>query len=445
MSPVPRRAPRTLGLLAAILVALAARGDLTAGPFSQAPAGAQPLAVDPGVSRGSGVAHEPRLEDAPALASFDTSKVNVRLAPVAGGFIDPVFVTNAGDGTGRLFVVEQAGRIRVVQGASILPTAFFDIRGKITRGGERGLLGLAFHPSFATHPFVYVDFTDFRGNTAINRYAVNSSHTAVVISSGVRLLTIVQPYPNHNGGMLAFGRDGYLYIGMGDGGSAGDPGNRAQSLNSLLGKILRIDVDHPTSATKPYRAPASNPYVGRAGLDEIFSSGLRNPWRFSFDMPTGQLWIGDVGQNRYEEIDRSSPTGTRPAGWALNYGWRVIEARTCYNPATACSTSGKTMPLVVYGHVVSGADNCAVTGGYVYRGTASPPLAGSYLYGDYCTGRIWIVPAAASSPATPTLLRDATASPAISISSFGMDERGEVYVCDLAGGTVYRVAVTLKP
>jgi len=377
-------------------------------------------------------------------AAFDASNVLLGLSFVKSGFVNPVLVTNAGDGSGRLFVVEQAGRIRIISGGTVLPTPFLDLRGSITSGGERGLLGLAFHPNFALHPYIYVDFTDRNGNTAISRYRVSSNPNVVDRASGGRILTIGQPYPNHNGGNIAFGPDGYLYIGMGDGGSAGDPGNRAQNLNTLLGKMLRIDVDH-SSGTKHYRSPSTNPYVGRTGLDEIWSSGLRNPWRWSIDAPTGQLWIGDVGQNRYEEVDRALRSGTTPAGRGLNYGWNVLEGRACYKPATGCSTAGKKMPLIVYGHSVSGADNCSVTGGFVYRGSAYPVLRGGYVFGDFCSGRIWLISAMTTGGIAPTLVRSDTAMPHLAISSFGLDERGELYVCDLAGGAIYRITATARP
>jgi glucose/arabinose dehydrogenase len=232
---------------------------------------------------------------------------------------------------------------------------------------------------------------------------------------------------------------------MGDGGGAGDPQNLAQNLNSLLGKMLRIDVHHGTSRTH-YVVPTSNPYVGRTGNDLIWSRGLRNPWRWSFDRATGALWIGDVGQNRYEEIDRSLRTSTTPAGRGVNYGWPTLEGRSCYKPPSGCSTSGRTMPLVVYPHATtSGPSNCSVTGGFVYRGSAYPVLAGGYLFGDFCSGRIWGVSATAGSPATPTLLWPASASPHLAISSFGENEGRELYVTDLAGGGVYRISATAKP
>jgi len=390
----------------------------------------------------AGSASTPEAVSAPAATAFDPTKVVLGITLVKSGFSSPVLVTNAGDGSRRLFVVEQTGRIKIISGGVTLATPFLDLRTAITTGGERGLLGLAFHPDYPAHPYFYVNFTDRNGNTAIDRFMVSSNRNVANRASGVRLLTIGQPYPNHNGGNLAFGPDGYLYIGMGDGGSGGDPGNRAQSLNSLLGKMLRIDVNH-SSGTRHYRSPATNPYVGRTGLDEIWSRGLRNPWRWSFDRLTGQLWIADVGQDRWEEIDRSSRHGTTPAGRAVNYGWNVLEGFACFKPMTGCSTSGKQMPQTVYGHVVSGADNCAVTGGFVYRGSAYPVLAGGYLFGDFCSGRIWVMSPLASSPAKATLVRDATASPQLAISSFGEDERGELYVCDL-NGAIYRITATAK-
>jgi glucose/arabinose dehydrogenase len=302
------------------------------------------------------------------------------------------------------------------------------------------LLGLAFHPHFETNGYFFLDYTNTSGDTIINRYQAQPGANTVSRATARRIMTIDQPYANHNGGNLAFGPDGYLYIGMGDGGSAGDPGNRAQNIDSLLGKMLRIDINH-TSTGKNYRSPSSNPYVGRSGRDEIWSRGLRNPWRWSFDLPTRRLFIGDVGQNRYEEVDRSNPVGTRPAGWAANYGWRQLEGYACYNPSTGCVKTGKIMPLVAYSHAVSGTDNCAVTGGYVYRGTASPVLAGGYLYGDYCSGRIWVVDPSAAIHATGTLVHDAGVAPTMNISSFGQDEAGELYVCDL-GGSIYQISAT---
>ena len=423
-----------------ILVALATLGLLSsAGHLGRS---GWAIGSDAGVAIGAKAAPA-RTVEAPAAAAFNPSAVALGISVVSSGFSRPVLVTNAGDGSGRLFVVEQTGKIRIIAGGAILPTPFLDLRTSISTGGERGLLGLAFHPDYPVHPYLYVDFTDRNGNTAIDRFTVSSDPNVASHASGLRLLTIGQPYANHNGGNLAFGPDGYLYIGMGDGGSAGDPGNRAQSLNSLLGKMLRIDIDHG-SGSKHYRSPASNPYVGRTGLDEIWSRGLRNPWRWSFDRLTGQLWIGDVGQGRWEEVDRSSPRNGSPAGRAVNFGWNILEGRACFKPMTGCSTSGKQLPQTVVAHAVNGADNCAITGGFVYRGSAYPVLAGGYVFGDYCSGRIWVMSPLASAPVTATLARDAIASPQLAISSFGEGDDGELYVCDL-NGSVDRITASVKP
>jgi len=429
------RATRTL--LPSLLSVTLATAAVVAATDTARPSRAVALGVGgpaPAVAR-----IQPHANVALAPDAFNPANVSLSLSLVRGGFVAPLLVTNAADGTNRQFVVEQAGRIRVMKNGTVLSTPLLDLRGAITAGGEQGLLGLAFDPKFPSYPYIYVNFTDRNGDTAISRYTISALNPNVADrSTGVRILTIGQPYANHNGGNLAFGPDGFLYIGMGDGGSGGDPQNRAQNLGSLLGKMLRIDVHHGTSKTH-YVIPSTNPYVGRTGDDRIWSLGLRNPWRWSFDRLTGALWIADVGQDRWEEVNRSLKSGSTPAGRGANYGWRVMEGRACYNPPSGCSTSGKVLPLVVYPHLTSGTDNCSVTGGFVYRGTASPVLAGGYLYADFCSGRIWGVSASAASPATGTLLRGAGATPQLNISSFGEDEAGEVYVTDLSGGGVYRL------
>jgi glucose/arabinose dehydrogenase len=361
------------------------------------------------------------------------------LTPFKSGFASPVFMTSAHDGSGRLFVAEQGGRVKVIsRDGTVLPTPLLDLSARVSKGTEQGLLGLAFHPNFRTNGKFYVDFTNLAGDTVINEYRLSPPSSNRVTLPGRRILTIDQPYVNHNGGDIAFGPDGFLYIGMGDGGSAGDPGNRAQSRNTLLGKILRINVNGHT-ATRGYLIPSSNPFVGRAGRDEIWSYGLRNPWRFSIDPATGALWIGDVGQNRFEEVDRSLRGIYKVGGRGRNYGWRVLEGRHCFIPATGCSRVGKTMPLIEYAHDNPNTtdDNCAVTGGYVYRGNAYPLLRGQYVYGDFCSGRIWTISAGASPLVRPTLRLDTS----LAISSFALSGGNELYVLSLDGG-IYRVGTT---
>ena len=311
----------------------------------------------------------------------------------------------------------------------VLPTPFLDIHTKVSRTGERGLLGLAFHPDYPVNGKFYVYYTDLHGRIVIAAYLRSAADPDRASPTGSVLLRIAKPYANHNGGTLAFGPDGYLYLGTGDGGGAGDPGNRAQDLGSLLGKILRIDVDRRSPA-RPYGIPKTNPYVGKTGLDQIWARGLRNPWRFSFDSATGDLWIGDVGQNRYEEIDRSTSAGG--GGRAKNYGWPVVEGNSCYRPAFGCRKLGKKIPLAVYSH----AKGCSVTGGYVYRGTDYPALVGGYLFADFCSGRIWAVDAAGAASQRPRQMLDST----LMISSFGQAEDGSLYVTDLRNGGVWKIA-----
>jgi glucose/arabinose dehydrogenase len=385
--------------------------------------------------------HRPRLVALAAAALLLASSASatlgaptdahVRLTLKASGLSNPVFVTSARDGTGRLFIVEQTGRIKIYVNGQVLATPFLSIPTQVSNGAEQGLLGLAFHPGFKTNRKLFINFTDVNGDTVIRQYRTSSTNPNVVAtSSAVTILKVAQPYDNHNGGMIAFGPDGYLYIGLGDGGSGGDPGNRAQNKDSLLGKILRIDVNGTTSTTK-YRNPPSNPFVGVAGRNEIWMYGLRNPWRFSFDRANGNLWIGDVGQGAWEEVDRAVRTSSG-AGRGVNWGWRVMEGFHCYNPSSGCSTSGKTKPVLEYDH---NGGRCSVTGGYVYRGTLVPALAGGYVFADYCSGEIWVVSGTAASPATRTLLLDTD----FNISSFGEDAAGDLYLLDRGGGRMYEV------
>ena len=351
--------------------------------------------------------------EAVVAASPFAGQVQLRL--ITSGLASPLYVTNAGDGSGRLFVVERAGRIRVVKNGALQAGSFLDLSSKVLAGGERGLLGLAFHPDFATNRKLYAYYTRSDGDIVLAKYTAAAGLQSASASSEQILLTIEHSqYSNHNGGMLAFGPDDYLYIGVGDGGGSGNPLGTAQNVNSLLGKVLRIDVN--SGAT--YTSPAGNPFVGKSGLDEIWDYGLRNPWRFSFDSSTGELWIADVGQSAWEEVNRE------PAGnGGRNYGWNCREG---LHPYAGCSGSF-TNPILEYSHTYG----CSITGGYVYRGSKFPDLVGSYVYGDFCSGNMWTVPAAGSSPTYH-------GAHSVNISSFGEGEDGEVYLTDL-GGRLYQV------
>ncbi len=346
----------------------------------------------------------------------------IQLDLVLAGLDKPVYVTHAHDGTNRLFILEQDGRIKVLLPGATTPTVFLDITALVLSGGERGLLGLAFHPQFAANRRFFVNYTrQPDGATVVAEYRVSATDLNVADTTETVLLLIPQPFANHNGGMIEFGPDGFLYIGMGDGGSARDPGNRAQNINDLLGKILRIDVDHPLSAAVPYSSPSANPFFGAAaGRDEIYAFGFRNPWRFSFDRATGDLYVADVGQNAIEEIDVVTIGG--------NYGWRVFEGDQCTGADPAlCGVGGFIPPITQYAHT---GGRCSVTGGYVYRGNASSLPVGAYVYGDFCSGEIFLLEDGVQSLLLQTTLE---------ISSFGEDEAGEIYVVGLQGA-VHRIA-----
>ena len=351
----------------------------------------------------------------------------VGLEPYADGFTQPVFVTHAGDGSNRLFVVEQRGQIRVIEDGTVLPEPFLDVEDLISCCGERGLLGLAFHPNFTENGLFYINYTDTSGNTVVASYRASDDRTRANPDSATTLLTIPQPYGNHNGGHLAFGPDGYLYVGTGDGGSGGDPEENGQDLSTLLGALLRIDVDGGADG-EPYSVPESNPFVDTEGArPEIWAYGLRNPWRFSFDRETGDLWIGDVGQNAWEEIDFQAASS---AG-GENYGWDVMEGAHCYEPDTGCDETGLVLPVLEYPH----SQGSSVTGGYRYRGAALPDLVGTYLFGDFTSGRIWGATENGEGWSSEEL-----ADTDFGISTFGEDEAGELYVVDYGGGTVYKLA-----
>lgn len=348
---------------------------------------------------------------------------DVALLPIASGLNQPVALTHAGDT--RLFITQQIGTVMVYDALGLRATPFLDIRSIVLSGGERGLLSVAFHPRYRDNGFFFVYYTNKNGDNSVARYQVSANDPdRADPASGTILLTIPHPdFANHNGGQLQFGPDGYLYIGTGDGGSGGDPSNHAQDLTQLLGKLLRIDVDHGL----PYTIPASNPFFGRGNArNEIWAYGLRNPWRFSFDRSTGELWIGDVGQDTYEEVDLQPATSIG----GENYGWRKMEGFHCYNPSTNCTDPSFTMPILEYSHA-QGA--CSITGGYRYRGTQIPSLKGAYLYGDYCTGSIWTATQTNGVWTSKTLF-----TTTIRISSFGEDVSGELYVMDVAKGIVYK-------
>jgi glucose/arabinose dehydrogenase len=349
----------------------------------------------------------------------------VALELVASGLEFPLGLT-APEADSRLFVVEKGGRIRIVRDGALLPEPFLDISATVSRGSEQGLLGLAFHPDYATTGRFFVDYTDSDGNTRISAWRVSADADRADAASEEVLLTIEQPFSNHNGGGFAFGPDGYLYVGMGDGGSGGDPLGNGRDLGDLLGSLLRIDVNGPSG----YAIPADNPFVGREGArGELWDLGLRNPWRFSFDRGTGDLYIADVGQGEREEIDVA--TRASGGGRGLDYGWNVMEGSICYGGGS-CDRTGLALPVTEYSHD----QGCSVTGGYVYRGTAVPAIQGHYFYADYCQG--WVrsfrlQDGAASDP------RDWPAlAPGGPVASFGEDAAGELYVLD-AGGSVYRV------
>ncbi|MBL8062230.1 MAG: PQQ-dependent sugar dehydrogenase [Anaerolineales bacterium] len=367
----------------------------------------------------------PQAAGSPALIEFQQ---------VATGLSLPVDIAHAGDGTNRLFIVQQGGRILIHDGTQLLAAPFLNITSLVTSGGERGLLGIAFHPNYESNGYFYVNYTRTVSNqlqTVIARYHVSADPNVADSSSESILLIIDQDFDNHNGGQIHFGPDGYLYIGMGDGGDGGDPNNRAQNPTSLLGKMLRIDVD----SGSPYAIPPSNPFVSNASVaDEIWAFGLRNPWRFSFDRLTGDLFIADVGQNAWEEVNIQPASSTG----GENYGWSCDEGNHDYNNSRDCTIYGVlTNPKLEYEHGPGDSIGCSVTGGYIYRGTKYPAMDGVYFYGDFCTGRLW----AASQNAsvwTSSLVADTD----FLISAFGEDEAGELYLASYGDGVIYHMTAS---
>ena len=329
----------------------------------------------------------------------------LHLVRVASGLSEPTYLTAAPGEPGKLYVVEKTGRIVVLQNGRVRKTPFLDLRGRVSLGSEQGLLSVAFHPRYARNHRLFVDYTDRKGDTRVVEYRSNG--TRALPGTARQILFVDQPYPNHNGGQLQFGPAGWLYVGMGDGGSGGDPENRAQNPKSLLGKLLRIAVD----------LPVAGPRVRIAAL------GLRNPWRFSFDRTTKNLWIADVGQNEWEEVDFLP---RRRLGERINYGWRVWEGRARFKRGEQPTRGALVFPVAVYNHDLG----CSVTGGYVYRGRAVPAARGRYFYGDYCSGRIWSIRGG-------KVRRERFTVP--SLSSFGEGSSGELYLLSL-NGSVFRLA-----
>jgi glucose/arabinose dehydrogenase len=352
----------------------------------------------------------------------------IRLQEVASGLDAPIFLT-APPGDSRLFILERPGRIRVLQNGNLLGTPFLDIRPLTTTSGERGLLSLAFHPQYASNGYFFIYYTNLAGDIVIERRQVSAGNANVADPlSALTILTIPHPtFNTHYGGLLSFGPDGYLTAGTGDGGSAGDPPGNAQNTNVLLGKLLRLDVNASTVA-QPYAIPPGNPFAGTpGGRAEIWAYGLRNPWRYAFDVPAQLLYIADVGQANWEEVD------VRPVGQAgNNYGWNIMEGLHCYNSAS-CNQAGLVLPAIEYGHDTAG--GCSITGGYVYRGTALPELAGQYLYSDYCSG--WLKSFSYSN-GTASAVTDWGITNVGNILSFGQDAQNELYM--LSGtGKVYQI------
>lgn len=424
----PRRSRALIPLFALVLAACAS-SQATPTP---SPSGDSPVPVTPRPTPSSGGAtREPSPASSPSPAGpFDPDGLAIEAEPLVGGLDSPLAVTHAGDGSGRLFVVEQDGRIRIVRDGELVEAPFLDLADRVRAGGEQGLLGLAFHPAYPDDPRLFVNYTDERGDTIVASYTVDPADPdRADPGSEVPLLLVNQPFANHNGGALAFDADGFLLIATGDGGGGGDPEGNGQDPNALLGKILRIDIDGG-DATRPYAIPGDNPFAVGGGAPEAWLVGLRNPWRLSVDRATGDVWIGDVGQGAWEEIDVQR--AATPGG--ANFGWNRMEGAHCYRPAEGCEDPGLVLPAAEYSHDFG----CTVIGGYVYRGTGQPALAGGYLFADFCSGTVWAIDPSVDGLREPVIV----AETGLTISSFGEDEAGELYVTDLSAGTVSTIIAT---
>ncbi|MBI5665724.1 MAG: PQQ-dependent sugar dehydrogenase [Nitrospirae bacterium] len=356
----------------------------------------------------------------------------IAIAVSASGFSQPIHITHAGDGSGRTFIVEKAGRIKIIKNGAVLQTPFLDIsQTVVSAGSEQGLFSIAFPPGYAAKGYFYVAYTAPsavpNGATVVARYRITADPDIADPASGQIIISVDQPFANHNGGQVAFGPDGFLYVSLGDGGSGGDPFNNGQNLSVLLGKLLRLDVE-ANPAAAGYSTPASNPFVNTSGArGEIWAYGLRNPWRFSFDRLTGDLFIGDVGQATIEEIDFQ----TSASKGGENYGWNIMEGSACFQSAS-CNRTGLVLPVAEYDHA---AGDCSVTGGMVYRGAEFNAMKGIYFFGDFCTGKIRAIKKNGTTFESSMLL-----DTNISITTFGEDEAGELYVADFIAGDVYRIS-----
>jgi glucose/arabinose dehydrogenase len=353
---------------------------------------------------------------------------NLSLTPLVSGLSSPLGLEQANDGSGRLFVVEQGGTIRIIQNGSVLSQPFLDISSKVITGGEMGLLGVTFHPNFQQSGKLYVNYVRSSSGqiqSVIAEYQLAASNPNQADPASERILLTVNQvgnFNNHKAGQLAFGPDGFLYFGLGDGGSEGDPFGNGQNTQTLLGKLMRIDVDG-TSPGLQYRVPPDNPFVGGGGLPEIWAFGLRNPWRFSFDRATGRLFLADVGQDSFEEVDIVTKGG--------NYGWNIMEGFHCFNPPSGCNMAGLVLPIAEYSH----AEGNAIIGGYVYHGAAIPALQGAYVFGDLGSGKIW----ALTETSPNTFTRSLLATTGKTTSSFGQDQSGELYLVDYGGGNIFKI------
>ena len=357
---------------------------------------------------------------------------SIRLEPVVGGFDLPLDVVAANDGSGRLFVVEQGGKIRTVRDGVVDEAPFLDITDRVVAIEEKGLLGMALHPDYPNDDRIFVDYSDRDGNTVVSSFTMSLDGDVVDPDSERIILQVKQPYANHKGGAVEFGPDGMLYISLGDGGGGGDPDGNGQRLDTLLGKILRIDVDVSSGSDRPYGIPDDNPFADGAGgaRPEIWTLGMRNPWRIRFDALTGDLWIGDVGEGSWEEID----VARAAQGGGQDFGWNVMEGFHCFQPADDCDVEGLSLPVTEYSHDLG----CAVVGGVVVHDGTKPTIDRRYLFSDNCTGRIWQIETGGDARRQPTLILDSGRS----ISAISQDPSGAVYMTDLVGGELLRVEET---